>query len=87
MEKLKTEFECISPQLLEEEDNIPAWFTLKNADYARSGQSIAGLNLGFNTPESNEIVAQNRLSLLQSLNIDPEWTAYADQVHSNRICF
>ncbi|MEL7834426.1 peptidoglycan editing factor PgeF [Fodinibius sp. Rm-B-1B1-1] len=85
MKELKTEFECIRPQLLEEDESVGAWFTLKNADYVSAGQSIAGLNLGFNTPESKEVIAQNRLALLQSLNIDSEWTAYADQVHSNRI--
>lgn len=85
MKKLKTELEFISPQLLEEDENIAAWFTLKNADYTRPDQSIPGMNLGFNTSESKEIIAQNRLKLLQSLNIDPEWTAYADQVHSNRV--
>lgn len=87
MKKLKTDFSLITPDLLTPDKNIQAWFTLKNGEYKRPGQSIAGLNLGFNTPESKDQVAQNRLALLNSLDIDPDWTAYADQVHSNRIQF
>ncbi len=85
MKSLKTDFALLTPEMLEPEGNIRAWFTLKNEGFKRPGQSIAGLNLGFNTPEGKEQVAQNRLTLLNSLEIDPNWTAYADQVHSNRV--
>jgi YfiH family protein len=87
MKNLKTEFSVIIPQIVREDKDIRAWFTLKNQTFQRPGQGIAGLNLGFNTPEKKEQVAQNRLALLNSLNIDADWVAYADQVHSNRVQF
>lgn len=87
MTNLKTDFSILSPQIIEVDSGIQAWFTLKNPAFKRPGQNIAGLNLGFNTLEKKEQVAQNRLALLNSLNIDANWTAYADQVHSNRIRF
>jgi YfiH family protein len=87
MKELQTKFNFITPKLLQNEQNVRAWFTLKNEEYGQSGRSIPGLNLGFNTTEKKEIVAQNRLALLSSLQIDPDRVAYADQVHSNRIQF
>ncbi|MGM0546849.1 MAG: peptidoglycan editing factor PgeF [Bacteroidota bacterium] len=87
MKSLKTNYSLLKPVLLQQDDGIQGWFTLKNSDLSRPTQSIEGLNLGFNTAESKEQVAQNRLALLESLNIDPNWTAYADQVHSNRVRF
>lgn len=85
MKVSKTDFSLIKPTLLDEGDGIRAWFTLKNKDFNSSENSIPGLNLGFNTPERNEVVAHNRLTLLASLDLDGEWVAYADQVHSNRV--
>lgn len=86
MKNLETDFSLIKPNSLNGK-HIQAWFTLKNSDYRQSEQQIPGLNLGFNTSQSKGQVAKNRLALLTSLNIDPEWTAYADQVHSNRVQF
>lgn len=85
MKDLKTKISLIEPDILNEEEKIQAWFTLKNRGTGQADHSIAGLNLGFNTPEKKELVAQNRLALLSSLQVDPDWVAYADQVHSNRI--
>jgi YfiH family protein len=87
MKNLKTDFSVITPQIVQEDKTVRAFFTLKNPEFQRPGQSIAGLNLGFNTQETKEQVAQNRLVLLNSLDIDANWTAYADQVHSNRVQF
>jgi YfiH family protein len=87
MKNLKTDFSVIVPQILEQDKDIQAWFTLKNQEFRRPGQAIAGLNLAFNTSEKKEQVAKNRLALLNSLNIDSDWVAYADQVHSNRVQF
>lgn len=84
MKDLTTELALIKPNQLEAK-GINAWFTLKNKDFGYHDNAIPGLNLGFNTPEKKELVAKNRLSLLTGLQIDPEWVAYADQVHSNRI--
>ncbi|WP_445665976.1 peptidoglycan editing factor PgeF [Fodinibius sp. AD559] len=87
MKSLKTDFSVIVPQILRKNKGIRAWFTLKNQEFQRPGQAIAGLNVGFNTPEKKEQVARNRLALLNSLSIDPDRVAYADQVHSNRVQF
>lgn len=85
MRNLQTEISLIKPKLLEGEEKIKAWFTLKNKGYGDESSIIRGLNLGFNTPENRDLIAQNRLNLLSSIQVDPEWIAYADQVHSNRI--
>ena len=87
MKNLKTDFSVLIPQILQGENDMRAWFSLKNQQFQPPDQAIAGLNLGFNTSEKKEQVAQNRLALLNSLNIDPDWVAYADQVHSNRVQF
>lgn len=84
MKDLTTELALIKPTQLET-TGIKAWFTLKNKEFGYHNHDIPGLNLGFNTPEKKELVAKNRLALLTGLQIDPEWVAYADQVHSNRI--
>jgi YfiH family protein len=85
MSELQTELSFITPDLLSGEKEVKAWFTLKNPEYGKQGHIIPGLNLGFNTPEKREFVAKNRLKLLSTLQLDPKWVAYADQVHSNRI--
>ncbi len=84
MKNLQTDFSLIRPDILHQDEGINAWFTLKNADFG-NGHLISGLNLGFNTPEKKEVVARNRLKLLSHLNVDDEWVAYAEQVHSTRI--
>lgn len=84
MKDLTTELALIKPEQLKAK-GIKAWFSLKNKDFGYHGHTIPGLNLGFNTSEKKELVAQNRLALLTGLQIDPVWVAYADQVHSNRI--
>ncbi|MGD8426197.1 MAG: peptidoglycan editing factor PgeF [Balneolaceae bacterium] len=85
MKTSETEFSLIQPALLKNNDSIRAWFTRKNGGFSQSDSAIPGLNLGFNTPDPKEIVARNRLALMDSLGLDQEWVAYADQVHSNRI--
>lgn len=85
MKNLETKFSLLKPEILSGSDGIQAWFTLKNSEYGFEGSNIPGLNFGFNTSETKELVAANRLTLLSHLRLDPEWVAYADQVHSNRI--
>jgi len=85
MKNLQTKFSLIEPALLAESEKIQAWFTLKNSKYGLDGTNIPGLNFGYNTKETKELVTANRLTLLSHLRLDPEWVAYADQVHSNRI--
>lgn len=85
MKNLQTKFSLIEPELLSDSDGVQAWFTLKNSEYGLEGSRIKGLNFGYNTRETKELVTANRLSLLSHLRLDPEWVAYADQVHSNRV--
>lgn len=85
MKELQTDFSLIVPELIKEDEGIRAWFTLKNKKFRLPDSSIGGLNLGFNTPENKQVIAQNRLALLSDLKLDQEWVAYADQVHSNRV--
>lgn len=85
MKNSKTSFSRISPAILEEGEGVRAWFTLKNDWYDPGSGEIRGLNLGFNTPESTDIVKKNRSALISDLQLDEEWIAYAEQVHSNRI--
>ncbi len=87
MKDSKTELALIEPKILNAEDNIRAWFTKKNSSFSEDDHSISGLNLGFNTSEKKETVALNRLVLYDHLNLDHEWVAYADQVHSNKVQF
>lgn len=79
------DFSYITPRALAGIKSIDAWFILKNQHYSSVGSRIEGLNLGFNTPDSEKTVIQNRSLLLSELDIDSEWIAYADQVHSNKI--
>lgn len=86
MKKSETKFSLIKPNFADNE-GVRAWFTRKNQMYGTETHSIPGLNLGFNTSEKKELVTKSRLELLANLDIDPDWVAYADQVHSNRIRF
>lgn len=85
MKDLETEFSLLTPNLVSEEAKVRVWFTLKNQQYKRPAQQIPGLNLGYNTSEKKEEVAENRLLLSDSLNLDSDWIAYADQVHGTRV--
>lgn len=84
MKSLKTDLSFLSPSLLDEEEGISVWFSLKNTDFGGSDDNIEGLNLGYNTSENRQVVAKNRLALLNQLSLDEDWVAYADQVHSTR---
>lgn len=85
MKEFQTEFSLITPSFLKDEEKVQALFTLKNSEFGLADSRIPGLNFGFNTAETKELVTANRLTLLSQLQLDPEWVAYADQVHSNRI--
>lgn len=81
----KKSIKAISPAVFAGESSVKAFFTLKNEqDFADNGK-IDGLNLGFNTDEFPEIVAQNRKALLQFFDIASEWVAFANQVHGNHV--
>lgn len=85
MDSSNTKLSVIQPKILDQDEAVNVWFTLKNRQQSNPESKIRGLNLGFNTSDSQAAVAQNRELLLSQLNLDPEWVAYADQVHSNRV--
>lgn len=73
------------PDLIGASEQVQAWFTLKNNDIESGDKSISGLNLGFNTQENEKNVEANRNKLINVLELDPAWIAYAEQVHSNKV--
>jgi YfiH family protein len=85
MENSKDRLSVIHPTNLDEQGIIKACFTLKNKQHSFPESRIEGLNLGLNTADLDEAVQKNRALLLSDLGFDPEWIAYADQVHSNRV--
>lgn len=85
MSNSKTKLSVVSPEMLEDGSNIRAWFTLKNPHHTTDSQIVPGLNLGFNTPESSNVVSKHRSTLYETLHINPRWVATAKQVHSNKV--
>ncbi|MGK7368989.1 MAG: peptidoglycan editing factor PgeF [Candidatus Halalkalibacterium sp. M3_1C_030] len=85
MKQYKDSPELIRPDIFKKNDGIKAWFTCKNADLYSANQKIAGLNLGYNTSENTEVVSRHRKELLDSLNIDIENVAFAEQVHGSSV--
>ncbi len=77
--------DVIQPGIFSDEAQLNAFFTLKNKKRYTEDRAIKGLNLGFNTGETPEIIKQNRQELLDAFAIEPEWVAFANQVHSNRV--
>jgi len=79
-----SQIEFIRPNQLNGE-GISSWFTLRNQETINSDHKIAGLNLGLNTDELPEVVAQNRKLLMRELGIESQQLAYAKQVHKTHI--
>lgn len=77
--------DIIKPRIFEGLGKVEAFFTLKNARVDNGERNIQGLNLGFNTDEAPEIIRKNRLKVIEEFDLDPEWIAFANQVHSNRV--
>ncbi|MFH5831859.1 peptidoglycan editing factor PgeF [Halalkalibaculum sp. DA3122] len=75
----------VEPSILNDETGINAWFTQKNAELVNSSADVPGLNLGFNTDASREQVVANRDLLFKALGQEPDWTAFAEQVHGTRV--
>ncbi len=85
MSTYTSDLDLIRPTILNEETGIKAWFTLKNSDKVNSSGAIPGLNLGFNTDSKRKQVVANRDLLFKSLEVEPDWTAFADQVHGTHV--
>ncbi len=67
-------------------DRLKALFSLKNSRY-NAQRDIAGLNLGYNTKETDEITGENRKRWFKTAGADPEKTAWGLQVHKDRVQF
>jgi YfiH family protein len=78
----------IQPEIWKHSDDVRGGFTLKNSDiFARSEETIPGLNFGYHTNAKREAVEESRTRFFEEMDIDPEWTAWGEQVHSNRVKF
>lgn len=77
--------EIIRPAIFNEQEPINAFVTLKNADSFSDNRNIPGLNLGFNTKESAEVIRENRQTLFRTFDLDEEWIAFGNQVHGANI--
>lgn len=76
--------EVIRPEIFQEEESVQAFVTLKNENLSGAEHHISGLNLGYNTKESPEVITQNRQMLIRELGLSEDRVAFASQVHSNR---
>ncbi|MDZ7693240.1 MAG: peptidoglycan editing factor PgeF [Balneolaceae bacterium] len=81
----KNELDLINPSVFDDLAGINAWFTLKNEGQVKPSADIPGLNLGFNTSSDKEQIVENRDLLFKALDLEPDWTAFADQVHGTRV--
>lgn len=77
--------DIIQPDIFQTDRAIKSAVTLKGETRLKGKQNIPGLNLGFNTQESADIVERNRQTMIDELGLDNNWIAFARQVHSNRI--
>lgn len=73
------------PGLIAADAPVNVWFSLKNGHASSPNASVDGFNLGYNTPEDQEVITQNRRRLVRALGLEPEWVAWAGQVHGNRV--
>lgn len=63
---------------------VKAVFSLKNPRF-REDAAIPGLNLGYNTPEQDEITKANREQFFRACGADPAKTSWGLQVHGARV--
>ncbi len=79
------DLQVIKPSMSAGSARIEAFFSLKNASLENETGRIPGLNLGFNTADSEEVIEHNRELLYEQLNLDADWIARGGQVHSTRV--
>ena len=77
----------IEPQFARQSDDVKALFTLRNSEVSVEGEEVKGLNFGKNTLDPESVVLEKRQMLYKAFDIDPEWVAIANQVHSSRVRF
>jgi len=67
------------------ESRILSWFSLKNAQYVASNSTIAGLNVGFNSKEHQEVILANLKALAKETTTNLKNIAIAQQVHKTHV--
>ncbi len=83
---MSSQIDLIRPNLLNDE-TLSSWFSLRNQGSVHPNRAIAGLNLGLNTEEAEDVIMANRERLLNELGLDAHQIAYAVQVHKTNIEF
>lgn len=81
---MSSQLTFIRPKNLNE-SRILSWFSLKNAQYLADNATIAGLNVGFNSTEQQEVVLANLKVLAQETATQLKHIAIAQQVHKTRV--
>ena len=79
-----TKFDFIRPKQLNN-SRILSWFSLKNPDYIPEGSSISGMNIGFNSKDSQSVILHNLNELTTSEGINRKKLALAHQVHGTNV--
>lgn len=64
---------------------ILSWFTLKNAQIIDQNRTIAGLNIGFNSKEKQEVILHNLNVLAAEINTPMKDIALGNQIHSTNV--
>lgn len=64
---------------------ILSWFTLKNPDYLPDGGLIAGMNIGFNSKDSQDVILHNLDVLANNTGLNRKKLALAHQVHGTQV--
>ena len=72
--------EFIRPEKLNDA-RIFSWFTLKNPHLREKDQLIPGLNIGFNSKETQSVLLHNLNLLAEEIRMKPANIALAEQVH------
>ncbi len=74
----------IRPKVLNDA-RIFSWFTFKNPHFSENGQRIAGLNIGFNSNEEQDILLHNLDMLATAIRTNTRHLALANQVHKTKV--
>lgn len=81
---MSSKFEFIRPENLNEA-RILSWFSYKNPDYVAQDSNIPGLNIGFNSDESQGVLLHNVNMLSQEIGTSLSNIALAEQIHGSHI--
>ncbi|MEQ9266893.1 MAG: peptidoglycan editing factor PgeF [Balneolaceae bacterium] len=81
---MSSKLDFIRPKNLNEA-RILSWFTYKNPDYFAQDSKIPGLNIGFNSDESQGVLLHNINVLSQEIGTKISDIALAEQIHGSHI--